>query len=104
MNSANWAKLIPEMADEPVNAPILVINTGSSSLKFGLYTRQAGEERPLLDGLAHAIGRASGKLQLKDSNGRTLRSEDLKSASQADALGRAAQWLAEFSKDKPPAA
>jgi acetate kinase len=103
MNNANWAKLLPEMADNPINVPILVINTGSSSLKFGLYTRQAGEERPLLDGLADGIGRASGKLQLKDSNGRTLRSEDLKSASQADALGRAAQWLAEFSKEKPAA-
>src|SRR6202011_3201198 len=93
LNNANWAKLIPEMAHEPINVPILVINTGSSSLKFGLYTRHAGRERPLLDGLADGIVRASGKLQLKDSNGRTLRSEDLKSASQADALGRAAQWL-----------
>jgi acetate kinase len=87
------------MADDP----ILVINTGSSSLKFGLYALQNGEERPLLHGAADGIGRASAKLELKNATGSTLRSEDLSFASQAEALQRAAQWLAEFSNEKPRA-
>ncbi len=53
------------MADEP----ILVINSGSSSLKFGLYVQRDGEEQAVLDGLADGIGRDSGKLELKDAQG-----------------------------------
>jgi acetate kinase len=85
------------------DASILVINTGSSSLKFGLYILQDAEERPVLSGSADGIGRASAKLELKNEDGSTLRSENLNFASQAEALQRAAQWLAEFSKEKPRA-
>lgn len=78
-------------------APILVINTGSSSLKFGLYAEQNREEQPLLKGEAEGIGRAAGKLELKDATGRTLRSERRRFASEADAFNQAADWLAENS-------
>ncbi|MHB8734535.1 MAG: acetate/propionate family kinase [Terriglobales bacterium] len=80
---------------------ILVINTGSSSLKFGLYAEQDGEEQLLLDGLADGIGRSSGKLELRDAHGRVLRSENLSFTSQGDALDRAAQWLTELSRSQP---
>ncbi len=83
--------------------PILVINTGSSSLKFGLYTSQGGEEQVLLEGLADGIGRDTGKLELKGADGHLLRSESLRVASQAEALAHAASWLAELSPDKPRA-
>lgn len=85
---------------EPV---ILVINSGSSSLKFGLYANQDGEEHPLVEGEAEGIGQSNGKLELRHSNGRVLRSEGAAFASQADALDRAAQWLGERSFGAPAA-
>jgi acetate kinase len=85
------------MADEP----ILVINSGSSSLKFGLYVQRDGEEQAVLDGLADGIGRDNGKLELKDARGKTLRSESIRFASEDEALGQAARWLAELSQLKP---
>jgi acetate kinase len=87
------------MPDEP----ILVINSGSSSLKFGLYAQRDGKEQVVLDGLADGIGRDSGKLELKDAQGRTLRSEGMRFASEDDALEHAARWLAELSQAKPVA-
>lgn len=82
---------------------ILVINAGSSSLKFGLYMRDGGEERPLFDGLADGIGRGAGKLELKGEHGRILRSENVDLASQSDALDRGSRWLAEFASTAPSA-
>jgi acetate kinase len=68
---------------------ILVINTGSSSLKFGIYVEQDGKEQLLFDGLADGIGRSSGKIGLRDANGRVLRSENLTFASEQEALRHA---------------
>jgi len=85
------------MADEA----ILIINSGSSSLKFGLYVERDGKEQPVLDGLADGIGRDNGKLELKDTRGKTLRSESVCFASEEEALSQAARWLAELSKLKP---
>jgi acetate kinase len=79
---------------------ILVINAGSSSLKFGLYPEQGNA---LWDGLADGIGRGSGKLELKDNQGRVLRSERVAFSSEGDALNRAAQWLGELSPNEPSA-
>src|SRR5579864_3594763 len=87
------------MADQP----ILVINSGSSSLKFGLYVQRDGEEQAVLDGLADGIGRDTGKLELKDARGQTLRSENVRFASEDDGLSQAARWLAEISQLKPVA-
>jgi acetate kinase len=87
------------MADEP----ILVINSGSSSLKFGLYVQRDCEEQAALDGLADGIGRDSGKLELKDAQSQILRSESVRFASEDEALSHAARWLAELSELKPVA-
>jgi acetate kinase len=86
-----------------IDRSILVINTGSSSLKFGVYGEQDGDDQLLLDGSADGIGRSCGKLELKDAHGRTLRSESLNFASQGDALDRASQWLSELSPGTPSA-
>jgi len=75
---------------------ILVINTGSSSLKFGLYAEQNGEEKLLFGGSAQ-----NGTIDLRDSTDLVLRSEKLNFASQAEALDHATQWLREFAPDKP---
>lgn len=80
---------------------ILVINTGSSSLKFGLYAEQDGEEQSLLDGSADGIGRSTGTFEVRDAQGRTLRSENLSFDSQSDALKHAAQSLTELSDHQP---
>ena len=82
---------------------ILVINTGSSSLKFGLYEQRDGDEQLLLDGLADGVGREDGKLELKDAHGRVLRSANVSFASEGDALDYAAKWLIELSQNKPRA-
>ncbi len=80
---------------------ILVINTGSSSLKFGLYAQQNGDEQVLLDGLADGIGQGSGTLEVKDGDGKTLRSQSIGFTSRHDALNHAARWLDELSPGKP---
>src|ERR1700741_2051555 len=92
-------KAAPIMADQP----ILVINSGASSLKFGLYVQRDGDEQAVLDGLADGIGRDSGKLEMKDAHGHSLRSESVRFASEDEALSLAARWLAELSQLKPVA-
>jgi acetate kinase len=84
-------------------SPILVINTGSSSLKFGLYTEHDGNERPFVQGEAEGIGRPGGKLELKDSAGQTILSEERRFTSQADAFNQAAEWLAANPANAPVA-
>ncbi len=44
---------------------ILVLNSGSSSLKFGIYSRGASDEEPLLSGSADGIGRSNGELHIR---------------------------------------
>ncbi|HEY1731662.1 MAG TPA: acetate/propionate family kinase [Terriglobales bacterium] len=80
---------------------ILVINTGSSSLKFGLYAEEDGDEQVLFDGLADGIGQSSGTLEVKDGEGKTLRSEKIGFVSRHDALTHAAHWLDELAPGKP---
>ena len=65
---------------------ILVINTGSSSLKCGLYEERDGDERLLLGGLADGIGRSDGKLEVRDAEGPR---SPKRNAELPDARGRA---------------
>lgn len=82
---------------------VLVINTGSSSLKLSVYQRSHDEERLLFDGLADGIGQPDGKLELRDGDGQVLRSQSLNALSQEHALELAAQWLADLSAGQPGA-
>ena len=82
---------------------ILVINSGSSSLKFSLYAEQGGQEQLVFDGLADAIGKSSGALELKGTDGRTLRAENRTFATQSDALDHAVKWLRELAPGQPRA-
>jgi acetate kinase len=72
---------------------ILVINSGSSSLKFGLYTVKDGEEFAILSGLADAIGTSHAKITLTDDSGQTLREEPLTATSLSSAFRLAVTWL-----------
>jgi acetate kinase len=51
---------------------ILALNSGSSSLKFGIYCSEASDEEPLLTGSAEGIGHSNGSLQIRSSDGSTL--------------------------------
>lgn len=51
---------------------VLVINSGSSSLKVGLYQAEHGDEKLLWSGSAANIARPDGSLELKDGSGRTI--------------------------------
>jgi len=88
------------MSDEA----ILVINTGSSSLKFGLCVESGGAERFLFQGAVRGIGRGEGsQFDIKDAAGRTLRSETLAAGDQGDALNHIARWLSGASDIAPRA-
>ena len=79
---------------------ILVINTGSSSLKLGLYHEQSGGEQLALEASADGIGQTDGSLTLRDAAGHLLRSERLASATQKSALGEVVGWLRELAPNK----
>ena len=68
---------------DPVS--ILVFNSGSSSLKLGLFAKSNGV-RSLFSGEASGVGRESGQLELKDAAGKTLLQEDHAIKSQEEAL------------------
>ncbi len=75
------------------DAPILVLNSGSSSLKFGLYQRSAEEERGVLQGSAGGIGRPDGALHLRDGSGQTIVAREHLCESQSEALSAIAAVL-----------
>ena len=65
---------------------ILALNSGSSSLKFGIYYRGATDEEPLLTGSAEGIGHRNGSLHIRSSDGRPLILREGILESQSDAL------------------
>jgi len=52
--------------------PILVLNSGSSSIKFSLYETSGDERRKLHEGAVDGIGTDQGKFWIKDANGRKV--------------------------------
>lgn len=64
----------------------LSLNSGSSSLKFGLYHVNASRTETLLSGTAEAIGEASGKFHVRNSQGNTLTYDTAPIPSQRDAI------------------
>jgi acetate kinase len=65
---------------------ILALNSGSSSLKFGIYYRGATDEEPLLTGSAEGIGHSNGSLHIRSSDGKPLILREGILESQSDAL------------------
>ena len=82
---------------------ILVLNSGSSSLKFGLYYRGASDEEPLLAGSAEGIGRANGTLQIRSADGKPLLERQGILESQGDALTTLASAIKERVHSAPVA-
>ena len=83
--------------------PILAINSGSSTLKFGLFTEEAGRERALAKGGADGIGKDTGKLEILDADDRSLRSDDTPIGSQQLALSRINEELERLGFPRPVA-
>ncbi|WP_087048372.1 acetate/propionate family kinase [Caballeronia ptereochthonis] len=78
-----------------MNEGILVLNSGSSSLKFGVFTTRDGDEHAWLSGSAKGIGRDSGSWSMKSSDGRIDVAQDHLMETQHDALKRVADALRE---------
>jgi acetate kinase len=52
--------------------PVLVLNSGSSSIKFSIYEAGNGERRKLHEGAVDGIGTDLGKFWIKDASGKKL--------------------------------
>lgn len=65
---------------------VLALNSGSSSLKFGLFGPGPVDERLLLSGTAEGVCRPSGNLHIRDANGNVLLQKEHVMESQTDAL------------------
>ena len=79
----------------PKDDLILALNSGSSSLKFGVYGRGAdhGEEKPLLAGSAEGVGHSNGSLHIRSSDGSAMVARECIHESQTDALATLAKEL-----------
>ena len=89
----------------PIDGPILVLNSGSSSLKFGLFRQAAGaipqDESPVLTGSATGIARDDGTLTIRASDGTTILQRASLHESQTDALQTLSVAIQEHSGDAP---
>ena len=72
---------------------ILALNSGSSSLKFGLFTAQHDELRPLCSGSVEGIGSQQGCFWIRGAEGETLSEERNARADQQEALRTVAEAL-----------
>lgn len=102
MSSSNTAAL-----PESISA-ILVLNSGSSSLKAGLFVADPGAtfagERAVLNAQASGIGQGGGTLSIRDESGRELASVDHPLASQGEALATIVKSLEEHGGASKPTA
>jgi len=78
------------LAPEPC---LLALNSGSSSLKFGLYRMRAAGVECLLAGETERIGDTDARTQARDGAGRTLLDEAAPVPDQRAAVARLAGWL-----------
>ena len=72
---------------------VLALNSGSSSLKFGLYRVGPLRTDMLISGEAEDIGEAKGRPQARDLQNNSLLSEAISIPGQWDALVRASTAL-----------
>ena len=90
-------------ASDESRLTVLALNSGSSSLKFGLYSVGPSGTDTLLSGEADSIGGGSGKFNAKDARQRELVSETASIPSQRDAVVRIGRLLADFKMPSPDA-
>ena len=91
------------MAHAQSELNILALNSGSSSLKFGLYRVSASRVDRLLSGEAESIGAANGRFHAQDSHGTSLLSETSDIPDQQRAIVRIGQLLSDSKMPAPSA-
>ena len=82
---------------------ILVLNSGSSSLKFGVFAAGSSDEVLVLEGSAEGIGRPDGRLHIKTADGQSVFAQDHVFETQAEALARIPDALAKTGAPQPVA-
>ena len=85
------------------NELVFVLNSGSSSLKFGLYQRGASDEDALLTGSAEGIGHENGTLKILVADGKPLVARDGILESQSAALATVGKAIREHVHTEPAA-
>jgi acetate kinase len=84
-------------------ATILALNSGSSSLKFGLYRVSPTQTDMLFSGEAESIGGEKGDFHARDAGGNTLLAEKTALPGPAETIMRIASLLAQFKMPPPDA-
>ena len=82
---------------------VLALNSGSSSLKFGLYDVRPASIEPLVSGEAEAIGEANSRFHAEDKRGGVVATEAHSIANQKGAVVRVSQLLATLGLPSPAA-
>jgi acetate kinase len=82
---------------------VLALNSGSSSLKFGLYRVGSSRTQILLSGEAEAIGEENSKFHAQDAHEDALLCELVPIPSQREAIIRIGRFLAESGMPAPAA-
>jgi acetate kinase len=91
------------MTDAEPELNVLALNSGSSSLKFGLYCVGSSRIERLLSGEAEAIADRCGKFHAEDSRGKRLLSETGPIPSQREAIARIGRLLVDAKMPVPAA-
>jgi len=89
------------MTDAEPGPNILALNSGSSSLKFGLYLVGSSRTEMLLSGEAESIGDEKGKFHAQISRENAVLSETVSILSQRDAIIRIGRLLADSKLPTP---
>jgi acetate kinase len=92
------------MTITPSELIILALNSGSSSLKFGLYCVSALRTETLLSGIAESIGEATSKFHVLDGQGNTLVTDAAPILRQREAVSRISDFLDGSQMPAPAAA
>ena len=82
---------------------MLALNSGSSSLKFGLYQVRDATARCLLSGEAAGLGQATASLEAVDANGVVLLHETVAMANAGEAVARIGKLLSDSHAPLPQA-
>jgi acetate kinase len=91
------------MTDAELPLHVLALNSGSSSLKFGLYSVGSSRIERLISGEAESIGGEGGKCHAEDARGNVLLSETGSIPSQQEAIVRIGRLLIDAKMPTPAA-
>ena len=93
----------PARTDDARELIVLALNSGSSSLKFGVYRVGPSEIEMLLSGQADSIGGSEARFSAHDSRRKEIASETASIPGQQEAISRIARLLTESNMPAPAA-